>query len=273
MLPNKIKNSWTFKKYHRKVKNFLAANVYNNAKYLPVGIDRVYHIHIRKSAGTSINSAFWGLDGYNLNSVGREPIILGKNYSYVRYSKELIEKGDYFYANSHFEFWNLNLKSNTFTFTMLREPYERLVSLYKYYNWVDQVDDIKGEELDSSYVVLKEQLHLLGNSFTDFINNLSNKYLFNQLYVFSEKLEVDDALKNLEKLDRVYFKDNFKESVENLKTSLNLEHLSFKNERRFENVNFTITEKEKLHAISVLSKEIEFYNIAKNRHFNLNNDF
>ena len=272
MLIHKIKNSWTFKKYHRMAKKYLADRIYNNSKYLPEGIDRVYHIHIRKSAGTSINSAFWGLDGYTLDTVRREPIILGKRYSFVRYSKELIEKGDYLYASAHFTQWQLALKPNTFTFTMLREPYERLVSLYKYYNWVDQVDDITGYKLDPSYFELKKQLNLLGNSFTDFINNLSDKYLYNQLYVFSETLEVTEALNNLEKIDRVYFKENFKASVENLKKSLGLDNLAFKNERRFENVDFTISEEEKAYAINILSKEIALYNSAKKRYFNLNNE-
>lgn len=269
MLLNKLKNSWTFKKYHRRVKNMIAAKVYNHSKYLPEGIDRVYHIHIRKSAGTSINSAFWGLEEYNLNTIGREPIVLGKKHAFVRYSKDLIENGNYFYANSHFEFWSLQLKPNTFTFTMLREPYERLVSLYKYYKWVDQVDDIVGMKLDPSYFVLKEQLHLLGNSFTDFINNLSDKYLYNQLYVFSENLEVQEAFTNLEKLDRVYFKDNFKASVEDLKITLKLEQLVFKTERQFKDVSYTITDDEKAYAIALLSKEIEFYNKARKRFIEL----
>lgn len=267
MLLSKIRNTWTFKKYHRSIKKFLAAKVYNNAKYLPEGIDRVYHIHIRKSAGTSINSAFWGLEGYNLKAVRREPIILGKRLSFVRYSKALIEKGDYFYASAHFARWQLNLKPNTFTFTMLRDPYERLTSLYKYYNWVDQIDDETGYKLDPSYYVLKEQLHLLGNSFTDFMNNLSNKYLYNQLYTFSEQLDVDEALRNIEKVDRVYFKDNFQASVEDLKNTLQLKELKFKNERRFENVHFTITEEEKTVAINALKKEREFYDKVKFKYF------
>lgn len=268
MFLRKIKDSWTFKKYHRKIKLFIASKFYNHAKHLPKGVDRVYHVHIRKSAGTSINSAFWALGGHNLSTVKREPIVLSMNYAFVRYNKDLIEKGDYFYASSHFEYWGLNLKPNTFTFTMLREPYERLVSLYKYYNWVNQIDEETGIKLDSSYIVLKNQTHLLGNSFKDFINNLSNKYLHAQLYMFSEELNVEIALNTIEQIDRVYFKDNFKASIENLKSSLNIDVLGVKNERRFENVNFSISEEDKAYAINVLKKEIEFYNKAKNKFMN-----
>lgn len=268
MFLGKIKESWTFKKYHRKIKLFLASKFYNHSKHLPEGVDRVYHVHIRKSAGTSINSAFWGLGGYNLSTVKREPIVLSKNYAFVRNNKTLIEGGDYFYASSHFEYWGLKLKPNTFTFTMLRDPYERLISLYKYYNWVNQIDEVTGVKLDSSFTVLKEQTHLLGNSFKDFINNLSDKYLYAQLYMFSKELNVEIALNAIEELDRIYFKDNFKASVENLKTTLNFPGLEFKNERRFENVIFSISEEDKAYAIVLLQKEIEFYNKVKIKFMN-----
>jgi hypothetical protein len=142
------------------------------------------------------------------------------------------------------------------------------VSLYKYYNWVNQIDEETGVKLDSSFAVLKEQTHLLGNSFKDFINNLSDKYLYAQLYMFSKELNVETALNTIEELDRVYFKDDFKASVENLKTSLNFKNLEFKNERRFENVNFSINEGDEAYAIEVLKKEIEFYNKVKSKFMN-----
>ena len=131
---NIIKNSWFIKKNYRRFKHFLAKKIYNNSKYLPKGIDRVYHIHIRKSAGTSINSAFWALGNYNLDKIRREPIVLSSKYSFVCYNKNLIEAGNYLHSSAHFAQWELNLKPNTFTFTMLRDPYKRLVSLYKYYS-------------------------------------------------------------------------------------------------------------------------------------------
>jgi len=237
----KIKDSWTYKKYYRKLKNFLAANIYNNSKYLPEGIDRVYHLHIRKSAGTSINSAFWALDGFTLDTVRREPIVIGKKHSFVRYSDVLIEKGDYLFASAHFAQWELNLKPNTFTFTIFRDPYKRLVSLYKYYCWVSQVDDETGYKLDPSFFVLKEQTHLLNKNFKDFIDNLNDKYLSNQLFMFSKTINKQEALLNLKKADRIYFQDNFDKAIIDLNKTLNL-NLQIKNERNFKDVKFIITE-------------------------------
>ncbi|WP_417876893.1 sulfotransferase family 2 domain-containing protein [Winogradskyella sediminis] len=258
---SKIINSYTYKKYHRKIKYFLASRYYNNSKYLPEGIDRVYHIHIRKSAGTSVNSAFWNLGDLTLKKIGREPLVLSKKYSFVCFNKELIEAGHYLYASAHFAQWELNLRPNTFTFTVLREPYSRLVSLYKYYTWVEQVDEQTGYNLDTSYYVLKAQSHLLGKSFKDFVDVLSDKYLTNQLYTFSKTLDVNDALSNISKVDRVYFQDNFSYAISDLEASLGLP-LQVKNERNFGKIAIHISEEEKHHALSKLKDEIEFYQLA-----------
>ncbi|WP_136480580.1 sulfotransferase family 2 domain-containing protein [Cognatitamlana onchidii] len=266
MIVKKIRNSWTYKKYHRKLKVLLAKYFYNNSKYLPEGIDRVYHLHIRKSAGTSINSAFWGLDKFSLDTVRREPIILGGKFSFVRYNRELIEQGDYLFASAHFTQWELSLKPNTFTFTMFRDPYKRLVSLYKYYCWVTQVDDDMGYQLDPSFFVLKSQEHLLNKSFKDFIDNLSDKYLHNQLFTFSKALEIEEGLNNLKKVNKVYFQDNFDACIKDLSATLNL-NLSNLNERSFKNVKFQISEAEKEYAMDKLGLEIEFYNEVRKKYY------
>ncbi|WP_298533205.1 sulfotransferase family 2 domain-containing protein [uncultured Algibacter sp.] len=266
MILSFFQKSSSFKKYHRKLKVYLAANFYNNKKYLPKGIDRVYHLHIRKSAGTSINSAFWGLDGFSLNSIKAEPIFIGRRHSYVRKSKTLIDKGDYLYASSHFPQWQLNLKPNTFTFTMFRDPYKRLVSLYKYYCWVTQVDEVLGRQLDPSYLLLKKQEQLLNKSFKDFIDNLSDKYLYNQLFTFSKSLQIDEAVQNLQKVNKVYFQDNFDASVTDLSKTLNL-NLNVKNERSFQNVAFQISEEEREYALEKLSPELEFYKVVRDNYY------
>lgn len=266
MILSFFQKSSTFKRYHRKLKVYLAANFYNNAKYLPKGIDRVYHLHIRKSAGTSINSAFWGLDGFTLNTIKAEPIFIGRKHSFVRKNKVLIDKGDYLFASSHFPQWELNLKPNTFTFTMFRDPYKRLVSLYKYYCWVTQVDDDLGYQLDPSYYLLKKQDHLLNKSFKDFIDNLSDKYLYNQLFFYSKSLQIDEGLRNLKKVDRVYFQDNFDASVKDLSERLHLS-LNIRNERNFKNVAFQISEEEKAFALVKLGPELEFYKEVRKNYY------
>ena len=149
---------------------------------------------------------------------------------------------------------------------MFRDPYKRLVSLYKYYCWVTQVDDETGYKLDSSFFVLKKQNHLLNKSFKDFIDNLNDKYLTNQLFIFSESLNIKEALINLKKVDKIYFQDNFYDSIKDLRQSLQLS-LQIKNERNFKNVKFKINNEEKEYAIYKLKNEIEFYNKVRNKYF------
>ncbi|MEP5253968.1 MAG: sulfotransferase family 2 domain-containing protein [Winogradskyella arenosi] len=259
-----IKNSTKFKKVHRGFKFYMAKHYFNHAKHLPEGFDRVYHYHIRKSGGTSMNSAFWDLGGYNLESVRREPILIGKR-CYVRYQMNAINQGYYFYASSHFPQWELSLNTRTFTFTVLREPYERLVSLYKYYKWVEQVeDDNAGFRMDPSFYVLKNQTELLHKTFSEFIDVLSDKYLYGNLYMFSESLDVESGLKCLSQVNRVYFQDQLIEAVQDLQVVLNLPNLKLaKPQRSFKNTNYKIYPDEKEKAMRLLEPEYEFYKKAK----------
>ncbi len=255
------------KRFLRKRKRRAAERIFNNSNLDFNGFKRVYHFHIRKSAGTSVNSAFWALGGLTLKKLKREPLAIGKNFIFVRNNRELIEEGNYHYANSHFPFWALNIPLDTFTFTILRDPYERLVSLYKYYKWVEITDGKTGYKLDTSFYVLKAQKKLLNKSFGEFIDVLSNKYLFGNLYMFSENLAVEEALENLNKVDRVYFQDKLGRSFEDMKETLGLNKIEMpKPQRKFDNSNYDISSDEKEKAISILKKEIDFYNRAREKY-------
>lgn len=264
---NRVLQSTKFKRYNRKFKIFWAKYCINNSSFLPENIDRIYHYHIRKSAGTSVNTAFWKLAGHELDSVGREPIMIGKGKSFVVNSNILINEGNYFFASSHFPQWELKLPKNTFTFTVLRDPYERLVSLYKYYKWVEQVtDEEEAFRLDPSYFVLKQQHYLLHKSFSEFLDVIGNKYLYGNLYMFSKNINPSEGIKNLENLNKVYFQDNLKFAIEDLSETLMLKDLKLtKPQRKFENSNFVISETEKQKALQLLQPEIEFYNLAREK--------
>jgi hypothetical protein len=264
MVYKRVLDSVKYKKVSRTLKKIISKNFLNNKKFYPNNIDRVYHYHIRKSGGTSINSIFWELAGYNsLSSVNTEPILIGNHKSIVRIDKKLIESGDYFYASSHFPLWSLHLKPNTFTFTILREPYERVVSLYKYYQWVYQVDEKIAPKIDPSYYYLKKQTHLQNVSFLEFISNLSKKHLYGELYFYSEKMLINEALINLEKVDVVFFKDNFLEIMPTLSRKLNLNFKNISRERSFQNIIYSINDEEEKFAKNILKNEIEFYLKAK----------
>src|SRR5690606_7964561 len=139
--------------------------------------ERVYHIHIRKSAGTSINAAFWCLAGYNLKSVKREPIVVKSPYVFVRNNKALIEGGNYFYGNSHIPLWKLALLEKTFVFCMLRDPYERLVSLYRYLFHLASLNPKTAGKIEPGFKALKYQLDWVGESFSVFLDRIPQNHL------------------------------------------------------------------------------------------------
>lgn len=254
------------KKVFKKAKILYARKVNSNRKLsLPHGKKRVYHIHIRKSAGTSVNSAFWGLAGLSLKKIKRQTLVISKHLVFVRNSKVLIEQGDYFYANSHIPFWNLNLPNNTFTFSVFRDPYSRVLSLYKYYLWIRDTNPKQAIKVEPFYYNLVKQTGWLGNSFSEFLDNLPDKHLLNQLYMFSESYNVQEAINNVAKLDKVYFQDSFASAISDLSNSLMID-LEFKREREFIIKELQIKDEDKLKAMTMLEPEYKLYNYLKNKY-------
>ena len=97
------------------------------------GFSRICHIHIRKCAGTSLNVALIKALGggdysyqklcnsiFHTCKINSQPIVNG--------NKSLINKGAYFYAFTHTPFHELCFHEDTFTFTVLRNPIERIIS-------------------------------------------------------------------------------------------------------------------------------------------------
>ncbi|WP_299116139.1 sulfotransferase family 2 domain-containing protein [uncultured Winogradskyella sp.] len=248
------------KRRYKRFKAHYARYVYNkNAPYLKQ-YDRVYHVHIRKSAGTSINSAFWNIAGLNLKSVKRKALLIKGSYVFVRNNENLINDGCYFYANSHIPYWNLNIPTNTFVFCMLRDPYKRLVSLYRYLKWVKDLDPKEATSIEPYYNTIYKQTVWLGNSFNDFLDNVPMKHIQNQLYMFSETGNVEEALHNISKLDAIYHQEKFEEAITDLSLLIGKE-LQVKKERVFgKNETIVISYEEELKAREKLAKAYQFYN-------------
>ncbi len=257
------------KKHYRKYKKNRALKISKNPPFvLPNGYRRIYHVHIRKTAGTSINSAFWELGGLSLSRIKREPLAIGKRLVFVRNNKDLIQEGSYFYANSHFPVWNINLPEKTFTFCMFREPYQRLLSLYKYHKWTVEMPE-EARKKEPFYISLQEESNrLIGKNFSDYLDNIPRKHLMNQLFMFSEKYNIDEAMDNVSNISAVYFQEYFDQSIIDLANTLEL-NLNSKNERRAnKNIPITISEAEEKRAKEMLRDEYHFYKLLKSKYEN-----
>jgi hypothetical protein len=208
--------------------------------------ERVYHYHVRKTAGTSLNAAFWALAGLDLRAMSDRQVAEGNGLKVVRGNPRLIEEGDYFFANSHQPAYSLRLPPSTFTVTILRDPGSRAISYYSYLLWARSGEATKDREpfLDE---VLAESAFLDGGrrkllarlsprrreaTFRDFLDRVPPSHLLTQLHMFSERLDPGEAAENALACSAVCFTEAFPEGLKALARELQLD-LEEKRERRF----------------------------------------
>lgn len=162
---------------------------------IPGGHERIYHVHIRKTGGTSLNAAFWALGGLDPDSFGRHRLALRGGKIFLRHDKRRIERGNYFYAHAHIPRWQLDLPPGTFTITILRDPLDRLVSHYRMLRWARE--DPEAPSVEPFWASLIPEMEWLGSSFDEFLQRIPTEHLVRQLYMFSPSLDVDEALERL----------------------------------------------------------------------------
>ena len=193
------------------------------------GYKRIYHYHIRKTGGTSLNQMFLALSGqpgqslYNrLHEV--RPGLFGRrtcapdyrlvvdNKVYVGWNKRLIEQGFYFYAFSHLPAHKLRLPERTFTVTCLREPVSRVLSLYNMLLFY--------RDNDVSHPGMVEQGPWLGRGFCDFLSRVPREHLLCQLYMFSNSYSADEAFDGILSCSHFFFTEDFSQGVKSLSEKL-----------------------------------------------------
>lgn len=192
---------------------------------------RVYHYHIRKTAGTSLNAAFWNLADLNLQKIGRRTEICQNGFIFVRHSRSLIEQGHYFYGNSHRPAYTLQLPPKTFTITILRDPLKRVLSYYRHLVWVRDCPDAKQSE--PYFPELQRKTAWLGSSFQDFLTQVPQENLLSQLHMFSQNYDIDEAAERILACSAVCFTESFSRDFEQLKQQIQIPSLQEKRERTF----------------------------------------
>jgi len=189
------------------------------------GYRRIYLVHIRKTGGTSLNHSFLSLAATDTQKLYRELVskpdhrIVKDGRIYVGWNTRYINRGNYFYAFSHAPLHKLSLPPGTFTVTCFRDPVRRVVS---HYNMVLGAH-LRGEFHPS----MKTERKWLGDSFDDFLDRIPKAHLCNQLYMFSARYNVDEALERASKLTHSFFTENFANGIGdlNVKTGLSLKPL------------------------------------------------
>jgi len=158
---------------------------------------KIYHYHIRKTGGTSINHSFFHQSAYdnvnlffrllNQKSISHRLVANGKIF--VSWNRFLLNKGQYFYGYSHHPMHILNIPEDVFKITSFRDPVKRFVSHYNMLRYFQK------EKTNSK--ALKDEGKYLGNSIVDFANNIPKKHLKTQIYMFSKKMDYHEATENI----------------------------------------------------------------------------
>ncbi|MGH3426276.1 MAG: hypothetical protein ACRDQZ_01670 [Mycobacteriales bacterium] len=202
--------------------------------------ERVYHHHVRKTAGTSLNSAFWALAGLDLKQMSSHPVVERNGLKFVRGgNRELIAKGDYFFANSHQPAYDLTLPPSTFSITILRDPASRVISYYRYLLWARRnatageaepfIEDVVAE---SAFLNRRLSLRRRESGFREFLARVPPPHLWAQLQMFSERLDPAEAAERALACSAVCFTETYTEDLKRISSTLQLD-LRERQERRF----------------------------------------
>jgi Sulfotransferase family len=202
---------------------------YSPPNLLPDGSERIYLFHIRKTAGTSLVRSFLALGGEDPSAVERRisSSLLSRTRSghYVlTCGRGTLQQGDYFFGWSHMAGHRLRLPRRTFTIVMLRDPVARVLSYYRYLLAGDAVQG------DMAWRVQNDERALAGESFSDFLKNIPDELLLNQLYMFSRRFDVSEAAERILECSAIMMTEKYDLDLRNLASNLSLT-LEYRRER------------------------------------------
>jgi hypothetical protein len=219
----------------------------------------IYHIHIRKTGGTSLNHALitevFNADSEvvinQLREVGDHRLIID-NKVLVGWSKRSLNRGYFHFGYSHVAVEDLNLDPSCYTFTCLRDPIDRLHSHYKM---------LRGYlENDIMIPCVPIEGPWATGSFLEFVQRMPRQHRENQLYTFSKSFDVDAAISRLGQCNRILLFDQLDQDSKFLSKDLNLAlNLPSKNVSLSK---LNLTPQDKMSVREIVSDEYLFYEKA-----------
>jgi hypothetical protein len=202
---------------------------YNPPNLLPDGSQRIYLFHVRKTAGTSLVRSFLALGGEDPSAIeSRISSSLLSRTTSGRYvftcGRGTLRQGDYFFGWSHMAGHRIQLPKRTFTIALLRDPVARVLSYYRYLVAGDSVGD------DMAWRVQDDERALVGGNLSDFLKNMPDELLLNQMYMFSPRLDISEAADRILACSAIMMTETFESDLGKLATTLGLP-LEYRRER------------------------------------------
>jgi len=186
---------------------------------LPGGYKRIYHYHVRKTAGSAINQVFYNIAGDGRALVekiwtkGSQRLVAG-DYVFIGHNRHLIDRGDYFFGAAHYPAHELNLKPETYTITSLRDPLDRIVSHFR------MLHDYNKQVPKHPALRKKKEGLFLKDTLDEFLEVLPRQKLLNQIFMFSRELNVEEALESLMGVNTVVMMQDFNAGISKLAKDL-----------------------------------------------------
>lgn len=159
---------------------------------------RFLFLHNRKTGGTSFNEGLSKFFNYSNKDIDQFLDINRGNYFIKDFSifmggnLDLINKNEFHIATTHLPAHALNIKDDTFTFTILREPVERFISHYKMLKQMI--------ECNSNHGCLKEERFYYDDCIVKCALKMPINHRHAQLFSFSKEMNIKSAINRLNNL-------------------------------------------------------------------------
>lgn len=215
---------------------------------------RFLFLHIRKTGGTSFNHGLSTFFKYSDNDIKNLLNIYHGNY-FIKDLKifaggnlHIINNKQYHIATTHLPQHAVSVDSNTYTFTILRDPIQRFISHYNMLRKMILEND--------SHPGLSEERNYFDDCIVNCALKMPIRHRCAQLYCFSKTLNPDEALNNLSSVTAFELLENYSKAISVINKTFNWE-VPVLHKRKGNPI--PIPKKEILFLKDILKDEIQFY--------------
>ncbi|TNE75066.1 hypothetical protein EP331_00120 [bacterium] len=159
---------------------------------------KFYFYHVRKTGGSTVNYSILAALGNGdelYKKLSRDLSIKIDGKKIVGWNSKKINHESFFYGFSHHPYGNIHLNKHTYSFTVVRDPFDRICSHYKMLKMFTSGN--------IQHPVLKNEGKWLENGVYSFVELIPDEHLLRQLFMFSKEYSIREAFQNMKTLNRI----------------------------------------------------------------------